>query len=516
ERGGIVRLPVGTYAVRGHLEIPRYVTLEGVWTSPVAWEEGKGTVLLAYEGKGREAGPAFITLNDSATLKGVTVFYPEQTGDPVEAYPWCISGAGGRGRGDVAVLDCLLVNPFQGIDLGSRPCARHYVRGVYGFPLRRGLFVDQCFDVGRIENVHFWPFWWGCEHRREVRDFVMAHGEAFVFAMTDWQYVLNTFCWGYHVGYRFTENGRGVCNGNFVGIAADGCNVCVLVDNCAAYGVLITNGQFVAIYGDKPTQVVVKPTHSGTVQFNNCAFWGPCHQCARLEGKGFVSFHQCHFLEWNPSRVQAPCIQADAGTVSVNGCRFAKAAESIALGAEVRGGAITGNLFGRVGAVRVSEGAHAVVEANAYEAPAEDPEAGSTLIGVLGPGVVIEGDWWDFAGRGTYSGLAYFSVPRGVPAAFTWNLATIQPGAYALSAWIPKWVPPVREAGRAIYTIHHTKGEETVEVVQSEHAEQWTPLGQFLLDKNSHVVLTNVESGTVIADCLLLTKAPHGGCQPTG
>ena len=51
-----------------------------------------------------------------------------------------------------------MVNPYKGVDLASKPSVRHYVRNLYCQPLRRGISVDKCFDVGRIENVHFGPF----------------------------------------------------------------------------------------------------------------------------------------------------------------------------------------------------------------------------------------------------------------------------------------------------------------------------------------------------------------------
>lgn len=35
------------------------------------------------------------------------------------------------------------------------------------------------------------------------------------------EYVLNTFAFGYAVGYRFIKSPQGSCNGNFVGIGAD-------------------------------------------------------------------------------------------------------------------------------------------------------------------------------------------------------------------------------------------------------------------------------------------------------
>ncbi len=362
--GGIVHVPPGDYAVQGSLNIPDNVTLEGVFCAPTAWSQGKGTTLRAYAGKGEEDGVPFITLNLNATLKGLTIFYPEQTEKAVVPYPWTIAGAG---KDNVTILDCLIVNPYQAIDLGTRPSGRHYVARVYGCPLRKGLYIDQCYDVGRIENVHFWPFY-GAVHDREgaAGKFMQEHGEAFIFGRTDWQYVINTFCWGYKFGYHFTETEKGVCNGNFLGIGADACNVSVLVENAAPYGLLFTNGEFVAFPGTEPTQVVVSAKNRGVVQFNNCAFWGPCRQCARVEGKGFVSFNQCNFVEWSGD---APCISALSGQLTINACRFARPGPGVELGSEVTGAVVTANLFPGTGAVTVAPNVPAVIENNLELAP---------------------------------------------------------------------------------------------------------------------------------------------------
>lgn len=41
----------------------------------------------------------------------------------------------------------------------------------------------------------------------------LYHGRAFVFARTDWEYVLNTFVFGMAVGYHFVSSSSGSCNG---------------------------------------------------------------------------------------------------------------------------------------------------------------------------------------------------------------------------------------------------------------------------------------------------------------
>ena len=61
-----------------------------------------------------------------------------------------------RGK-NPAVLDVEFLNPYNGIDASQNE--RHLIRDVQGQPLRRGIFVDEIYDIGRIEDVHFNPWW---------------------------------------------------------------------------------------------------------------------------------------------------------------------------------------------------------------------------------------------------------------------------------------------------------------------------------------------------------------------
>jgi len=45
----------------------------------------------------------------------------------------------------------------------------------------------------------------------------MANGEAFIFGRSDWQYVLNTFCFGYKAGYKFVKTRRECATGTSSG-----------------------------------------------------------------------------------------------------------------------------------------------------------------------------------------------------------------------------------------------------------------------------------------------------------
>ena len=360
--GGTVAVPAGRYLIAGHLAIPSAVTLEGTWQSVPSHagirDAGEarpgvnGTTLLAVEGAGSEEGPPFILVSGNATLKGVVIFYPEQKPDAIPTpYPWTIALRGNN----PAVLDVELLNPYNGIDATQNQ--RHLIRNISGQPLRRGVLVDQIYDIGRIENVHFNP-WFSMS--QPLWDWQMANGEAFIFGRTDWQYVQNTFCFGYRIGYRFIETEKGMCNGNFLGIGADDCWVSLQVDQCAPYGLLITNGEFVSFHGPDPTMVVVSETNDGSVRFVNCSFWGPDKQIARIAGTGTVGFSDCTFSYWDRDLEGRAAIQASGGSLLVRGCEFRHDAPQVYLAEGVQRAVITGNLI--TGTERIANESNGTVQ----------------------------------------------------------------------------------------------------------------------------------------------------------
>ena len=344
--GGVVHAPRGNYFFAGHLNVPAAVTLKGVWESVpshvglrdrgAAKPTDDGTTFLVTENEGKEDGPAFITLNDNSTLKGVVLYYPRQDTDTEpKAYPWAIAM---RGK-NPAVLAVELLNPYNGIDAAHNE--RHLIRDVTGQPLRRGVYVDDIYDIGRIENVHFNPWW---SMKPVLFKWQQEHGEAFIFGRSDWQYVFNTFCFGYQTGYRFIKSKFGVCNGNFLGIGADDCFTAINVEASAPFGLLISNGEFVSFHGPDPTMVEVGTNHTGTVRFVNCAFWGPCNQIAKIAGHGTVGFSDCSFVQWDSKKEGRHAIEAVSGTVLVRGCEFREDKPQIQLGEGVRRAVISDNV----------------------------------------------------------------------------------------------------------------------------------------------------------------------------
>lgn len=331
--GGRVFVPPGRYLIAGHLLVPQNVTLEGIFAAPptTPWRNTPdggsqlaGSVLLAVEGAGKPDGTPFIQLGYNATLKGITVFYPKQTeSNPPVAYPWTVSSSL-QGADNCAIIDVLLINPYQAVDFGGRHTGRHFIRNLNAAPLHRGLFIDHCIDVGRVENVHFWPFW-GASGPADA--FRLKEGKAFVIGRTDWQHITNCFCIGYETGFEFVRGCspnpayQGGGNAQIVGGGADLCNRAVHVVELQGHsGARFVNAQ---IYGD----IIVAPTNHGPVQFTACGLFGSALAThgvglARIEGGGKVSFTDCHIHCIDPRNTPRPLIHARGGRLQVRGCEF--------------------------------------------------------------------------------------------------------------------------------------------------------------------------------------------------
>jgi len=335
KQGGIVALPAGKFLVSGSLTVPAGVAVRGVNTRPLYIEPQVGTIILATGGRDKEDGPALFELRSGA-VEGVTIYYPEQKPTEIHPYPWTFHCAGG----DDTIQDVTLINSYYGIRTGPEGNVRHLIRNVFGTVLRRGIFVDACSDIGRIENVQFHCHYWSSPAFGGAWDpiykYMWEHLEAFIFARTDWEYVLNTFVFPTQIGYHFIATKSGACNGQFSGIGSDASQYCIVVDEIQYMGLLITNGQFVAFNGPDPIAIVVNETCRGSVRLTNCAFWGPANQIAVLKGQSFVSFENCFISDRGSRDKTSPGIDARSGRLQVRGCSFLGDRPAVRIGAGVK------------------------------------------------------------------------------------------------------------------------------------------------------------------------------------
>ena len=338
-RGGIVFVPPGRWLCRGHLELKMGVHLKGVNETPQSWEPQSGSILEPTEGRGDENSPSFIEMRSSTSVTGLTIYYPEQSVDNIQPYPWTIQIRANPANAkevsfDSTVSDVTMINSYNGIRTGPTENGRHRIMGVHGCVLRRGIFVDWTGDIGRLENVQFSSHFWASRafagNWDKVFNYMQQNLEAFIFGRSDWEYVTNTFVFPAKTGYRFIETANGSTNGQFSGIGADATQIAVLVESIQPQGLLITNGEFDSHHIGASTQVVIAPHSSGSVRFVNSAFWGPAEHNAVLQGDGFVSFSDCYFSNDNPTSDAA--ILVEGGKVQIQNSTFGAVATEIVPG----------------------------------------------------------------------------------------------------------------------------------------------------------------------------------------
>ena len=355
--GGEVFLPPGQYLIAGSLNVPDGMSLRGSWNAPHHGEAWKsGTTLLLTGGRGNENGPAALSLGQDSSVEGLTLLWPAQMWNDIQPYPWAIEGRGKH----MTVENVTLVNAYQGISTGTQDGSLHLIRNVYGCVLRRGILVDACADIGRIENIHFNPHYWlGSGHPSsnagagrtpgskpetetwgKVTPFLRDHLEAFTFARCDWEYVVDTFVWGAKDGYLFTQSAHGACNGQFLGIGADYCKTCVEIDEIQPIGLQITNGEFTAFAGDPNTAVLTAPGAVGSVQLVNCNFWGTKGHIAWMQGDMSVTLADCHIIDGFPGGA----VLAERGKLIIQGCTFDQAGKTAVIKKDVKAAIIMGNL----------------------------------------------------------------------------------------------------------------------------------------------------------------------------
>ena len=328
-KGGVVLIPAGKFLVQGHLLVRPGVHVAGINQAPQSWEPATGSILLATEGRDHEEGSALFEMRSSTSVRGVTIFYPEQIVDDIRPYPWTFHIRANPARPrevsfDATIENVTLVNSYNGIRTGPSENGRHRIMGVHGCVLRRGILVDWTGDIGRIENVQFHCHFWGHKdfagNFNKAFAFMQKNLEAFIFGRTDWEYVTNTFVFPAKIGYHFIETNSGACNGQFLGIGADASETCMVVEAIQPQGLLITNGEFNSHREGRSTQLVVEKNCRGNIRLVNCGFWGPVEHNAVLLGNSFVSFSDCYFS--NNFDTPSYALVAEGGKLQVSQCTF--------------------------------------------------------------------------------------------------------------------------------------------------------------------------------------------------
>jgi len=377
--GGVVRIPPGQFRFDRTIAIPAGTTLEGSWRGPHYPDPHKGTMLLVYAGRDQESADPFVTLASNSTIKGVSVYYPEQKPTDIRPYPWTISVRGNRS----SVIDIAMANSYNALDCGTHNNAAHYLRNLNITALRRGVFVDRVYDIGRMENIHIHPSEWdslGTFSRGDeeaLSKFLLGNLEGFIIGKCDWSYMFDCFVILAKVGFRFIplqlEPGKDLGQapqGNIL-ITQSGSDLsplAVVVEAVQDHaGIAFENCQFM-------NSIEINETNTGPVKLTNCGFWGQCRSGSVIlnKGKGEVFLTNCHFSAWedrnNPYQwdPKHPFIDCQNGSLLMTACVFKDYGHTpdhhVRLGPNVVSAVLNGNIVHGGGKVKVQNQASGDVQ----------------------------------------------------------------------------------------------------------------------------------------------------------
>lgn len=350
--GAVIFVPTGRYRFNGSLLLREKVILRGDWQNPAQGSVTAGTVLMPLGEPGNAAGTPFLQLERGSGIKNLTIWYPNQTIPGVVPYPWTIlcNPETPAGVGDnTSVINVTLVNSYQGIKIGPAWNELHYIRNVYGTPLKTGIWLSQTTDIGRMMNVHFAPQYWsdsGFENspaETPVLNWLQQNGEGIVMGRSDWEYIYNVSLVGYHTGMRIFKYSDMGPNGVIYGLHTEKGQIGLRLENANGIGFAITGSTINASAGSQPVCVRVDPDFTSIAQFNACSFGGtPTAAVLQAEGAtGRLTFQNCRF----ENRDQSAALTLHSGSTAILDCEFLQPKSHLYFGEAVTSAQILDNSF---------------------------------------------------------------------------------------------------------------------------------------------------------------------------
>ncbi len=153
EAGGTVYLPQGVYRITEPITIPSGVTLRGDFSAPNSnLSDGGKTILLVADSKTVQKSP-FLTLENEASLVGITVYYESQSPEKIIEYPATVYCAGTN-----TLKQITLLNSYHGICItggGSVTLSSLWIS-----PLDYGILVTDNNRFVTVEDCHISPTYW--------------------------------------------------------------------------------------------------------------------------------------------------------------------------------------------------------------------------------------------------------------------------------------------------------------------------------------------------------------------
>ncbi|MFC5648227.1 glycosyl hydrolase family 28-related protein [Paenibacillus solisilvae] len=296
--GGTVYFPAGIYRIDEAITVPTGVELRGSWDVP-HHTIGGGSVLFTNYGENDASGVPFISLEASAGIRGLSIYYDQQSWTNVKPYAWTIQGKGH----DVYAINTTLINPYQGIDFGSHDTSGHYISYVAGSPLKEGIFLGGGANGGMMRNVQFNPHYYGRNNYPNhpdgdganlVWNYQKENLDAFRIGNVSNETVFNTFVFGSLYGIHFVDQDGHGPEAVVIGHGTDGSKKGAYVESAGAGGLNFINTELVSISTSDKVYVTIGEQFDSKATFFNTSMWGDTTRSFDIHA-GKVRIQQSNF-----------------------------------------------------------------------------------------------------------------------------------------------------------------------------------------------------------------------------
>lgn len=362
--GGVVYVPAGKYRITDSLSIPAHVTLRGDWQDPDSGTD-YGTVIVADVPSSELELPGLIRIGGSGGLKGMTIYYSNQSAASPVPYPYTIELPGRAYQGEdymhQTVQNVTLLNSYKGIiAFRSNTSAydsvgeEYYLNNVKGTVLKQAMKLYNTADVGKAVHVKFNNSYWADassgynpQSRSSLDAFTRTQGKGLEIGDTEFSEYYDISLHDYEIGVHVVNGSRTAGSGTFFGLDVQNSNIALKVDYLASpqVGFVFSNSTFKANQGANPVAVQLNNNIPAPFIFNNSTIGGGAATAVQLTTSSFVSLNNCKFDDWTGPYA----ITANNGSITVEGSTFTptltSSKKAVGLSGALTSAAVLGNAF---------------------------------------------------------------------------------------------------------------------------------------------------------------------------
>lgn len=286
----------------------------------------KAATIQVKGGSGSESGTPAIEIRNGCQISNIKFYYPNQvdSSSPVQ-YPPTIKLANNFAN-DVVLENLFFTNSWIAID-ASGGHERLTVQRVKGQPLSIGIKIDNNFDVDRITDVHFYPYWSpNLSISTSAAAYVSQNAKGFEIKRADGIQLSRIFVYGYKYGLHLAFGSVGGSYGSLNTGGFDFCHRSIIADSQGINGtagwsisdvqIAVANQYLTNAYG-----INTLGSTNGNLRVSNSSFWrGTNGQLCAVLNSGDIMYSNCHFKAWAAG---SPAIYLDnAAGLQVNNCLF--------------------------------------------------------------------------------------------------------------------------------------------------------------------------------------------------